>query len=382
MNIKRLERIVAKFLISSVYEFSKILPIKNQITFATFRTTNLTGNFKHIKEEVEKRDLNIKFNYMFKKFRPTLFGKAYYLLHMIHVGYTMATSKYFIVDDYYFPVYVVKPRKGTKIIQVWHACGAFKKFGYDVLDKEYGASESYVKDVKIHSNYDAVVVSSREVVKHYASAFNMDASKIYPIGIPRTDVFFSKDAINKGRQKVFKEFPMLKGKRVILYAPTFRGKGQTDVHFDMTLDLKQVSEGLNEDTIFALKMHPFVKTRFNEELSNIVDLSSYENVNELLMMADVLVTDYSSVVFEFSLMEKPIIMYAPDKDQYMKERDFYYEYNSFVPGKIVEDTESLIKELNSKEFDIRKVQEFKHKYFDDRNGSATKKFVDQFICDK
>ena len=379
MDIKRVERLTAKFLISTAYNVSKIFPIKNQITFATFRTTNLTGNFKFIHDEVVKRNVGLKFKFLFKKFKPTLMGKADYLLHMINAGYQMATSKFFIIDDYYFPAYVISPRKGTKIIQVWHACGAFKKFGYDVLGKGYGASESYISDIKIHSNYDVVTVSSKEVAKHYATAFDMEEEKIYSTGIPRTDIFFSKDAIEEAKSRVYERFPALKNKRVVLYAPTFRGKGQTDVCFDMTVDLEAINNSINDETVFALKMHPFVKTRLENNMKNVVDLSDYEDINDLLMIADMLVTDYSSVIFEFSIMEKPIIMYAPDKEEYIAERDFYYEYDSFVPGPITKTTDEIIALMNCTSFDLSKVKAFKNKFFDYQDGKSTERFVKEFI---
>lgn len=379
MDIKRLERLTAKFLINTSYTISKLLPIKEQITFATFRTTELTGNFKHIHDEVVKRDLNLNFKFLFKKFKPSLMGKADYLLHMIYAGYQMAVSKYFIIDDYYFPVYVIKPREGTKIIQVWHACGAFKMFGYDVLGKGYGASEAYISDIKIHSNYDVVTVSSKEVAKHYATAFNMDEGKIYGTGVPRTDVFFDEKNIRYATDRVLKKFPKLANKKIILYAPTFRGRGQTDVGFDMTLDLDKINKNIKEGYIFALKMHPFVKTRLEGDLENIIDLSDYGDVNDLLMMSDMLITDYSSVVFEFSLMDKPIIMYAPDKEEYIAERDFYYGYDNFVPGPIAETTDEVINYMNNEKFDLTKVKNFKNRFFDYHDGKSTERFVNEFI---
>lgn len=379
MDIKRLERLTAKFLISTSYNISRVFPVKNKVTFATFRTTNLTGNFKYIHDEIVKRGIDVKFNFMFKKFKPTLIGKADYLIHMMSAGYHMATSKIFIIDDYYFPVYVIKPRKGNKIIQVWHACGAFKKFGYDVLGKGYGASESYISDIKIHSNYDVVTVSSKEVAKHYATAFNMNESNIVSTGIPRTDIFFSKELIGQAKGRVYDKFPVLKGKRVVLYAPTFRGKGQTDVCFDMTLNLDLISKSIDENTIFALKMHPFVKTRIEDNFKNIIDLSDYEDINDLLMVSDMLITDYSSVIFEFSLMEKPIIMYAPDMEEYIAERDFYYEYSDFVPGPITKTTEEVVEKINLQNFDMSKVKLFKDRFFDYHDGRSTERFVTNFI---
>ena len=376
MNIKRFERLTAKKLINISYKISKIFPVKNKITFATYRTTELDGNFKFIYNKINEDNLDYKCNMLFKKYNSSLLGKADYLLHMISAGYHMATSKFFIIDDYYFPVYAIKPRKENKFIQVWHACGAFKKFGYSVIGKGYGASDDYIEDIPIHSNYDAVLVSSKEVIPYYAEAFNMDAGKILPIGVPRTDIFFDMEEKYRIEKNFFDKYPELKNKKIILYAPTFRGRGQTTVSFDMTLDFDMISKNLKEDEVMVLKMHPFVKARIDSKWRNIIDLSDSMDINELMIMSDLLITDYSSVVFEFSLMDKPIIMYSPDREEYIKERDFYYEYEEFVPGPIVNNTKELIGKLNSDGWDTKKVSKFKEKFFDYRDGKSTERFVD------
>ncbi|XZH79350.1 CDP-glycerol glycerophosphotransferase family protein (plasmid) [Clostridium perfringens] len=375
MNIKRFERLTAKKLINISYKISKIFPVKNKITFATYRTTELDGNFKFIYNKINEDNLDYKCNMLFKKYNSSLLGKADYLLHMISAGYHMATSKFFIIDDYYFPVYAIKPRKENKFIQVWHACGAFKKFGYSVIGKGYGASDDYIEDIPIHSNYDVVLVSSKEVIPYYAEAFNMDAGKILPIGVPRTDIFFDMEEKYRIEKNFFDKYPDLKNKKIILYAPTFRGRGQTTVSFDMTLDFDMISKNLKEDEVMVLKMHPFVKARIDSKWRNIIDLSDSMDINELMIMSDLLITDYSSVVFEFSLMDKPIIMYSPDREEYIKERDFYYEYEEFVPGPIVNNTKELISKLNSDGWDTKKVSKFKEKFFDYRDGKSTERFV-------
>lgn len=375
MNIKRFERLTAKKLINISYKISKIFPVKNKITFATYRTTELDGNFKFIYNKINEDNLDYKCNMLFKKYNSSLLGKADYLLHMISAGYHMATSKFFIIDDYYFPVYAIKPCKENKFIQVWHACGAFKKFGYSVIGKGYGASDDYIEDIPIHSNYDAVLVSSKEVIPYYAEAFNMDAGKILPIGVPRTDIFFDMEEKYRIEKNFFDKYPDLKNKKIILYAPTFRGRGQTTVSFDMTLDFDMISKNLKEDEVMVLKMHPFVKARIDSKWRNIIDLSDSMDINELMIMSDLLITDYSSVVFEFSLMDKPIIMYSPDREEYIKERDFYYEYEEFVPGPIVNNTKELIGKLNSDGWDTKKVSKFKEKFFDYRDGKSTERFI-------
>lgn len=170
--MKTVERLVLKYIVCIVYVICSLVPVKKRVVFATYRTTKLSDNFKFIYNEMKSQPLDYEYIFLLKKMEPGLFGKIKYLLHLLKATYYMATSAFFIIDDFYFPVYVIKPRKGTEVIQVWHACGAFKKFGYSILDKEYGADNNYIKHIPIHKNYAHVLVSSQEVSKHYANFFN------------------------------------------------------------------------------------------------------------------------------------------------------------------------------------------------------------------
>ncbi len=378
--MKTLERIVLKYIIKIVYLFASILPMKDRVVFATYRMTEVKDNFKFIYDEIQSRNLNYECKFLLKKVEPGLLGKIKYLLHMIKATYYMATSKYFIIDDFYFPVYVVNLRKGSEIIQVWHACGAFKKFGYSIIEKEYGADNNYIKHIPIHKNYSHVLVSSNEVVKYYAEAFNMSQENIRPIGIPRTDIFFDAQKQEKAKQRIYEKYPILKNKKLILYAPTFRGSSQSNAKMDIKMDIDKISKNIDSDTIFGLKMHPFVKDFPDvSRYDNIVDMSDYEEINDILIITDILITDYSSIVFEYSLLERPMIFYADDKDIYEKERDFYYNYENMVPGPIINNTNDLLDAIKDEEFDKNRVIEFKNKFFDYVDGNASKRFVDTII---
>lgn len=378
--MKTLERLVLKYIICIVYMLSSIIPVKKRVVFATYRTTNLSDNFKFIYKEMKSQNLDFQYKFLFKKMESGLVGKIKYLLHLIKATYYLATSSFFIIDDFYFPVYVVKLRKGTEVIQVWHACGAFKKFGYSVLDKEYGADNNYIKHVPIHKNYSHVLVSSEEVSKYYAEAFNMSEDNIRPIGVPRTDLFFKEDLKKEAISRVYQAYPVLQGKKLILYAPTFRGATQADMHMDIPFDIDQVISSFDDETILGLKMHPFVRNLPDlTEYNNVIDMSSYPEINDILLISDQLITDYSSIVFEYSLLERPMIFYAHDRDTYIKERDFYYEYESLVPGPIVDNTKDLIEALQMHNFDQAEIKKFKQKFFDYPDGQATKRFVNQII---
>ena len=378
--MKTLERVILKYLLRIVYYFSYIVPVKKRIVFATYRNDTMNGNFKYIYDEIQSRNLDYECKFLYEKFNRGAKGIITYFLHMMKATYYMATSEYFLIDDFYFPVYTVKKlRNKTEVVQVWHACGAFKKFGFSILDKNFGADNNYVKYIPIHTNYSHVLVSSKEVSKYYAEAFNMSEDNIDPIGIPRTDIFFNDDMKKEATKRVYSKYPELKGKNIVLYAPTFRGNSQSDAKMDIAFDVEKVVETLPNDFVLALKMHPFVKDSIKISNDRIVDLSDYPAINDILIMTDLLITDYSSIVFEYSLLERPMIFYADDLDSYEHERDFYYPYESFVPGPIVRTTDELIEVLNNSECDYEKIKSFKNKFFDYTDGLASKRFVDKII---
>ena len=378
--MKTVERLVLKYLIRMVYFVCSFLPLKKRVVFATNRTETLSDNFKFIDREMRKQALDFESVFLLKTVKSGLMGKVFYVLHLIKATYYLATSQFFLIDDFYFPVYVVKLRQGTEVVQVWHACGALKKFGYSILDKDYGADNEYVKYIPIHQNYSHVLVSSKEVSPYYAEAFNMNESEIRPIGIPRTDVFFDSKLKEEAIQRIYRAYPQLKDKKIILYAPTFRGATRATMHTEIPFDLNQVVESLDDNTLLVLKMHPFISRNVEGMgLSKVVDATGYSEVNDLLLVTDVLITDYSSLVFEYALLERPVIFYAHDRYTYMKERDFYYEYESFVPGPIVETTEDLIDQLQRTSFDPSSIRAFKHKFFDETDGKASQRFVRQVL---
>ena len=124
--MKTFERLVLKYILRIIYYVSYIIPVKKRVVFATYRKDSIEGNFKYIYDKLQSKAPNLKCKFLYKKFDKGIKGKIIYFLHMMKATYYMATSAYFIIDDFYFPVYVVnKLRKGTEVEQVWHACGAF-----------------------------------------------------------------------------------------------------------------------------------------------------------------------------------------------------------------------------------------------------------------
>ena len=354
-----------------VFKIMCLMPLQNKITFATNKFGTLTDSFKYIYEQILELRPGYKVVGHFRRKRKF---KDYFKFY-----YDFATSRYVILDDYYKPFYNFKLRKGTEVIQTWHACGAFKKFGHSAV----GYAESNTKDFenKAHQSYTKAVVTSSEVIPFYAEAFNMPAENIYPLGLARTDVFFNKEYEEYIRDRFYGTYPVLKNKKIITYAPTFRGGPGVRSNFKLQLDLKEMKKHLSDEYILVLKMHPSVKKYLTipEELKDFVLDFSRNDISNVLLITDVLISDYSSIIFEFSLLEKPMIFYAYDLEKYLEDRNFYYNYNEFVPGPITKSTIEVIECIKDEKFDLEKVKQFRNRFFNELDGNASKRIVERLI---
>ncbi|MCL6633661.1 MAG: CDP-glycerol glycerophosphotransferase family protein [Alicyclobacillus herbarius] len=359
-----------------VYYVSWIFPINHRkIVFLSDSRTDISGNFEYILAEIRRRCVTAQCHFLLK-------NRAYdrkSLKELFALAYHIATARFVLLDDYYPIIYPLKIRTGTHLVQVWHAVGAFKKFGFSRVGLP-GGPDPRSRD---HRNYTMAVVSSKNVIPYYAEGFGIDASRVLPLGVPRTDLFFDKDQMTRALTEVRRKYSLPDGKQVILFAPTFRGRGQMSAYFPFeVLDMDRIYRELKDEFVFLLKFHPFVKERISippEFRDFFYDVSDNREINSLLLATDVLVTDYSSVCFEFALLERPMIFFAFDLEQYIRERDFYFDYYEFIPGTCVRTTEELIKTIKNRRFNMEKLQAFREYFFDKLDGQSSKRFLDWMI---
>ncbi|MDD6878700.1 MAG: CDP-glycerol glycerophosphotransferase family protein [bacterium] len=345
---------------------------KDKVLFLSLSRNSLTGNFKFVYDEIKKRK-KYKINILLK----SSLKNKYNLIEKFKLVYNIATSKYIFLDDFYPIIYALKLRKGTELIQLWHAIGAFKKVGY---------SRNNTKNSLTHKNYTGTIVSSEFIKSNYAEAFGISIDKVHSLGIPRTDVFFDKKYSKNIKEKLYKKYPELVGKKVILFAPTFRGKGQNSAYYNFDwFDFDKFSKELNDEYICIVKMHPFIKNHPNFNMKEdpfYINLTLEREINDLLFITDVLITDYSSVIFEYSFFEKQIIFYVPDFDEYKHSRDFYYDFDKYTYGPVTQDFEELIKLVKNSKIDSQKLKGFKSFFCSSCDGKSTKRVVDYFLGKK
>lgn len=354
----------------------------NRILFCSGSRAEIGGNEEFVYKRMVERGLDKQFKFRFD-YKPNIDFKRS-IFKKIHFVYLLATSDIILIDDYYPDIYKVDYPDDVKIIQLWHACGAFKTLGFERMDKP-GAPPL---NTRVHKCYTHMPVSSEHSLLHHAEGFGLDESKFYPIGVARTDIFFDEAYKKDIIQKMREEFPQAKSaKKVYMYAPTFRGENALNAYFPFNkVDLKKWGKFIKEqEALLIIKMHPFVKERvvIPEEYKNyIVDAASYREVNDILFIVDVLITDYSSIIYEFSLLGRPMYFYAFDQKMYESERDFYEPYEEMVPGKIVKSFDELLQALQQEEYSKEQMDAFVKKNFTYTDGKATDRIIDQLILGK
>lgn len=356
-RIFQIIRVLDIILYYTYYRLRKPI-VKRQVLFLSLSRTELDGNFAFIYEA-------IKDSYIIK----TSLGEV---TDRKALAELMATSEYILVDDFCPIIYPIPLRHKTKLIQVWHALGAFKTVGYarkNTQEDRYSLT---------HRNYSYAIVSSPSIVKDYALAFHMKKRSVLPIGVPRSDIFFDEDKKERIRNELYHEFPMIKGKKVILFAPTFRGNNIHCAYYDYShISFKKLAAALGDDYVCIIKMHPFIHDMPQEELDPhfFINLSDRREINDLLMVTDVLITDYSSVIFEAALLPIKTIFFAYDLEEYISSRDFFYPFEKYTYGPVVRDEDELIRMIQEGKVDEEKKREFVKYFMSSCDGHSTQRFV-------
>lgn len=291
----------------------------------------------------------------------------------------MARATVIVVDDFYPMIYQIKLRKGTQLLQVWHASGAFKTMGFSRSGKPGGP----IKGSKTHKNYTAAVVSSEQVRANYAEAFGISVNKIHATGVPRTDIFFDTEHVAHTAARVRSQLQIPADKKFLLFAPTFRGNGQLTAHYPQDwVQWEQLADALGNEYVIGFKAHPFVKDIPTHVSSDprFRDLSSRRDANQLLMATDVLVTDYSSIIFDFALLGRPTVFFCPDLSEYVADRDFYYPYEHYTYGPVAQTTGELIAAVSTARGNTDELKEFVEFFCGSCDGNATKRVITELIA--
>lgn len=363
-----------KFIREILFPILKTLPVnKGKVIFATNRKKPMSSNFEEVYRNLKDRDNLTVYKFLSNSnSAKTIFSRYYHL----------ATAEVVFLEDYYKPIYGLNFNKKTKVVQLWHACGAFKKFSFSALDTI--DSNTLELELMAHSGYTHVITSSKDLNHLYSEAFNIELKNVASCGVPRTDIYFDERRLSIISNKVNKKYPEFSNTINILYAPTFRGGSAVRSTFNLNIDWGLVSESLPNNYRLIIKLHPVVKEVYPPIPSYIKDkvtlLPSTVNIDEMMVYSDILITDYSSLIFEYSLLNKPIIYFPYDIGDYFDERGFYFEYSDYLYGDVVYNTENLIYSIKNafvkQSLYIEKREKFKKLFMSGCDGKSTKRLID------
>ncbi|WP_246202495.1 CDP-glycerol glycerophosphotransferase family protein [Virgibacillus doumboii] len=296
------------------------------------------------------------------------------IIDWIQSIYHLATTQKVIVDNYYGFLAVTDFKPNVQCIQLWHAAGAIKKFALKDPSIQKRYHRAYKRFQKVYSRFDHVVIGSERMATIFKESFGISNEQILRTGIPRSDFFFDEEAKNKAEQSLTQDFPIIIGKKVILYAPTYRDNELKKTDIELNID-KMYREFKDEYVLF-LRLHPAIEEAYQNRYPDfVINVSNYHDINHLLVVSDILISDYSSIPFEFSLLERPMVFFSYDLDKYAKTRGFWEDYEHLVPGPVVRTTDDLIDVIRTNNFDMIRIRSFAEQWNQYSKGLSSKKLI-------
>jgi teichoic acid ribitol-phosphate primase len=349
------------------------LPIRPRVVLATARLARLEGNLAHLHAEIRRSRPERRVATLLEPYSYGFAGKVTYLLRLIRGTYLLRTSELFIVDNAYLPIHVAPHRPGTTVVQVWHAVGALKRFGADTAGGLHGPERSF-----LHRHYDYVVCGGEASRRPWSAALRTPVERVLPLGVARTDFFFDPAALAAARERVLDRYPRLRDGRVVLYAPTFRGRGRHK-RAAPAFDAVALRARLPSSDVLALKSHPNLDpTRVSTAGFDVVVDPALE-INEVFAAADVLVTDYSSAIYEWALLRRPLVLLTADLEAYERDPGLYLDARTELIGERVEDPADLARGIAAAGVDEVAWSAFLERHIEACDGQASARFVEHFL---
>ncbi|MBZ7933477.1 CDP-glycerol glycerophosphotransferase family protein [Campylobacter sp. RM10543] len=315
---------------------------RKNITVIYSNASKIYSNLACIENELKIKNIKYKISFNGKKLKDLfIISKA---------------SIIFIDQSNYFLSYI-KINSSVKVIQCWHGGGLYKAIGFD-----NGMAHKISRNYR---NISFLNISDGKLKQNYSSMFNISAENITCFGLPRADLLFKKNILDE--KKIFYElYPALKNKKICLYAPTFRERGKTREQVNL-LNIESINNHL-KDYVIIYRKHPTL----DEKCANIVDVS-HLNLDFVLAITDILISDYSSIIFDFAYFKKPIILYVPDLENYKKTRKLYLHPEELVgKNNVCYSEKEIISFIENASYE----KDLWSDYMSDCKGNSSKQLID------
>lgn len=351
-----------------IYSLLKIFPTQNKITFISRQSNEIGIDFKLLINDIKCNYPKVKIIVLNKRLEKNFVSKVKYFFHMFRQMYNISTSKVVVLDSYCIVVSILKHKRNLKIIQIWHALGSLKKFGYSSLDKRDGRSSKIAQIMNMHKNYTYILTSSEVSKPFFMEAFNASDEQMKIMSLPRVDFLQNNEFKTETIKMFYKIYPELNNKKLnILYCPTKRKKEK--INFEEFISVTNFSK-----YNLIIKLHDGQEYVYIDK-KLLSPRNSKMTGMELIHVSDYVITDYSAIVYEAAITEKPIYFYSYDLDEYLEDRGWYIDYKNEMPGPIKKDIGEIMRLIQSNKWDKEKVVSFKKKYIQDLSENVTNKIT-------
>lgn len=392
MIILRFIKRITGFMIRILYKLTyRLVSIDNKlIIFISFHGRGYSDNPRAIYEQMRKDP-------RFKDYRFIWFIKNHKKKNIIIPGaeikeyfsfsyfYYMSKAKYWIINCK-MPTYICK--KSEQIyLQTWHGT-PLKRLAHDIIAPEgatfYRSGVSFDKmchsyDVDV-ARYNYMISPNKFCTEVFQTSFQIDRQRLIETGYPRND--FITNATPEDVIALKQKFHLPLDKKVVLYAPTWRDNSYvaSGYTFDLKADFKKWKEILGEEYIVVFKPHYLIINKYENDHSLdgfLYSISADAEINELYVLSDILITDYSSVFFDYAVLNRPIYFYMYDIDEYKGElRGFYLDIYKELPGKIYEDEKEMLEDVKSNTFNYSYLEIFNDRFNSEHTGNCAQKVID------
>lgn len=352
---------------------------ENTVLFMTEQSDVIASNLKAVSERMIERGLDKDYNIIYSARAPRVGGHG--KKSWITLVKKLAQSGYIFMDDH-APVFDwLKLEESTCVTQLWHAGAGFKSSGFS----RWG-NKGCPAPQCCHRQYRYGIAGSKHIAPFFSEVWGINDEQVLPTGMPRMDEYLDEKHKEEKIKELYEQFPMCKGKNVILFAPTYRGTNKLTAYYPYELiDFEKLYELCGDEYVVLFKMHPWV----NEDIvieqkyaDKFLDVKTYPNINDMFYIVDLLITDYSSNIFEYSLMRKPMLFFAYDKIQYSFSRGFHRAYEESAPGKVCYTFEEVLEAIRNKDFEYEKVEEYIEHHFDYIDSGASDRVIDWILLGK
>lgn len=352
-------RLAIKFielLLNFLYAILKIvIPTKDKIVLISRQSDTPSLDFQLLEEELKYRGMETVV--LCKTLNKTVTGLLGYSLHMLQQMFHLAGAKGLVLDGYCIVASLLQHKRDLKIIQIWHSMGSMKKFGYTIMGKEEGSGVKLARAMKMHQNYDCVLISSKAYQEDISSGFHCSKEIIHIFPLPRLDLLTGVRPYEKEiREKIYRKYPQLQEKETILYCPTFRKGDESRLEEALCSLIGQIDF---ESYHLVVKLHPLSKIQIKEE--RVITADEFSTF-DMIFVSDYVISDYSCVVYEAAVRNIPLYFYAFDFEKYETSRGLAIDYREECPGLISSNGKEILEAIASKSYDWKALEDFAHKF--------------------